>query len=812
MTTGLALALGLALVQPPVANAVSSSAKTKFISSLVGVAQKTQNKFGVPASVLIAQAIEASDWGTSSAVSKANNYFNTPCSATMTKAQFAALANDQVGKPYVLGAETSISDPNPPKFDCSELVQWLFGRSGNPITDLAAAQYNVTKKVTGSPKVGDLVFLRNNPARSNGIGHVAVLTKQLKSGEWRIIEARGHAYGVVRTTLTYWKHRSYYAGLRRYPSFALANGDSVHASAAGIYKSGCITIGSTDYSKFSSKTNSFYGNAAAITSDSAYADARAVMSSVPKFVDALAKVVEPKAAGSYAKTLNSLIDTYHLTDYDVVPIGLVLDSGKTGFRVTALQYLLKAAGYSTSITGKYDSSTVSAVKKFQKAKSLVVDGQAGKNTLHALFAKLNQGTSGTLASALNALLDGLGYSTTSGSGFGSATVASLKSFQATAGRSASGTVDDNTWAALFMALDSDQPTITGTAEVEQTLRVDPGSWGPGSVNLSYQWYRDKTAISGADGASYDVQPGDAGAKLSVGVSGLRTGYTVTARTSTATPAVANADFSATPTPDISGSAKVGSTLTADAGTWKPTPTKLTYQWLRNGKAISGATKPTYTVQAADAKTKLSVSATASRTGYDTATKTSAATAAVTGGSMSAPTPKISGTAKVGNTLKVTAGTWVPSEASLSYQWYANSTPIKDATRTSYTLTSAELGKAITVEVSGELDGYAALTRTSKATAKVVATTAKTLTVKLKIRGKRDVGRTLSVDQTWSRSKVKVTYQWYRDGKKVKVATKSTFKLTKHSLGKRITVLVTGTRSGYTTLSKLSPKTRRVTLP
>ena len=634
---------------------MSSSTKTKFISSLVSVAQKTQNKFGVPASVLIAQAIEASDWGTSSVVSKAKNYFNTPCSATMTASQFAQLADDQVGKPYVLGAETAISDPNPPKFDCSELVQWLFGRSGNPITDLAASQYNVTKKVSGSPKAGDLVFLRNNPARSNGIGHVAVLTKPLSNGDWRIIEARGHAYGVVRTTLSYWKSRSYYAGLRRYPSFTLANGDSVTASASGIYKSGCTTIGSTTYSKFSSMTNSFYGNAAAITSDSAYADARKVMSSIPKFVDELAKVVQPKDASGYAKTLDDLIASYNLTDYDVVPIGLVLESGDSGFRVSALQNLLKAAGYSTSITGKYDSATVSAVKKFQKAKGLTVDGQSGRYTLTALFSKLSSGTSGTLTSALNALLGGLGYSTTSGSSFGSATLASLKSFQATAGRSPSGNVDANTWAALFMALDSSQPAVSGTAKVGQTLTVDAGTWGPGTVALSYQWYRDSSAIGGADGTSYAVQADDAGSKLSVEVSGLKTGYTVTARTSAATSMVDNASFTATPDPTVSGTAKIGQTLTASTGTWKPTPAKLTYQWLRGGKAISGATKSSYKVLVDDAGAKLSVAVTGSKDGYTTVTTTSDATTAVSG-AVTASTPKISGTAKVDSTLKASAGT------------------------------------------------------------------------------------------------------------------------------------------------------------
>ena len=629
MTTGLALVLGLALAQPPVANAVSSSAKSKFISGLVSVAQSTQRKFGVPASVLIAQAIEASNWGTSSVASKAKNYFDTRCSATMTASQFAKLADAQVGKPYVLGAETLVSQPSPSKFDCSELVQWLFGRSGNPITDLAASQYNVTKKVSGSPRVGDLVFLRNNPARSNGIGHVAILTKKLSHGDWRIIEARGRADGVVRSTLSYWKKRSYYAGLRRLSSFALSNGDSVKASGAGIYKSGCLTIGSTSYSKFSSKTNSFYGNAAAITSDSAYANARKVMASIPRFVDAIAKVVKPKDASGYARTLKGLIATYKLTDYDVVPVKVVLDTGASGYRVTALQYLLKAAGYSTSVTKKYDSGTRSAVKKFQKAKKLDQDGQAGPRTLSALFSKLSAGTGGSRSSALNALLGGLGYRTTSGSGFGSTTVSSLKAFQAVAGRSAKDSVDSNTWAALFMALDSTQPRIAGTAKVGQTIAVGAGSWGPGSVSLSYQWYRGTTAISGAHSTGYAVQAGDAGSKLSVKVSGLRTGYTVTARTSATTATVANASFQAAPAPTISGTAKVGKTLKATAGTWSPSGVTLTYQWYRDSTRIKGATKSTYKLTKASLAHRITVRVTGTKSGYTTLSKTSPVTRRVT---------------------------------------------------------------------------------------------------------------------------------------------------------------------------------------
>ena len=141
-----------------------------------------------------------------------------PESTLFTAAQYAALAGQQVGKPYVLGAN------GPERFDCSGLVIWLNNQSGAfPMgDDTAAGLFNRTKAVTGSPAVGDLVFLANNPARSNRIGHVAVLTRKLSNGDWEIIEARGRAYGVVRTTLSYWKTRRYFTGVRRLPQFRLA--------------------------------------------------------------------------------------------------------------------------------------------------------------------------------------------------------------------------------------------------------------------------------------------------------------------------------------------------------------------------------------------------------------------------------------------------------------------------------------------------------------------------------------------------------------------------------------------------------------
>ena len=79
---------------------------------------------------------------------------------------------------------------------------------------------------------------------------------------------------------------------------------------------------------------------------------------------------------------------------------------------------------------------------------------------------------------------------------------------------------------------------------------------------------------------------------------------------------------------ISGTAKVGKTLTAASGTWAPKPDSLGYQWYRSGKAIAKATKASYKLTKSDAKKTITVKVTAKKAGYETLTRASKATAKV----------------------------------------------------------------------------------------------------------------------------------------------------------------------------------------
>ncbi|PPF35142.1 hypothetical protein C5C10_08050 [Rathayibacter sp. AY1A3] len=262
------------------------------------------------------------------------------------------------------------------------------------------------------------------------------------------------------------------------------------------------------------------------------------------------------------------------------------------------------------------------------------------------------------------------------------------------------------------------------------------------------------------------------------------------------------------TPTVTGTAAVGSTLTASAGTWGPSPVALAYQWRANGTAISGATGTTYRPVAADAGRVITVAVTGSKSGYVSTTRVSSRTAAVTGGAITAATPTIGGTAKVGSTLTAKPGTWGPSPVALAYQWKANGTALSGATSATYTPTGATLGKTITVTVTGSKSGFTAVTKTSAKTSAVVAGTLSAATPA--ITGTAKVGSTLTAKPgTWGPSPVALTYQWKANGTAISGATSATYKPTSATVGKKITVTVTGKKADYTTATRTSAATAAV---
>jgi len=353
------------------------------------------------------------------------------------------------------------------------------------------------------------------------------------------------------------------------------------------------------------------------------------------------------------------------------------------------------------------------------------------------------------------------------------------------------------------------PTISGATTVGATLTAVPGSWSPGAT-LSYQWSAGGTLVPGATQTTYVPAAADLGKQLTVEVTATLPGWVTVTRTSAKSASISRATFSAAPVPTISGKVRVGTPLTAAPGTWAPTAT-LTYQWRVGGTAVKGATKTTYVPSVSDLGKKITVQVTGTKTGWTSVTRTSTATTAVASGAFTgAPVPTISGTARAGATLRATPGTWTPG-ATLTYQWKADGAVIKGATAAKLVPTAAQVGKKVTVQVTGKRAGWTTTTKTSAATRAVAAgvfTTAPTPT----ITGAARTGSTLTAKPgTWSPSAT-LSYQWYAGGAPVSGARSATWVPTTAQVGKKITVKVTAKRSGWVTTARTSAATAAVTTP
>ncbi|MGN6754020.1 MAG: hypothetical protein ACTHJJ_15865, partial [Intrasporangium sp.] len=375
-----------------------------------------------------------------------------------------------------------------------------------------------------------------------------------------------------------------------------------------------------------------------------------------------------------------------------------------------------------------------------------------------------------------------------------------------AGRAEMGSSDWRPFVVLAALTATPTPTISGTAQVGVPLTAVSGAWAPGPISFAYQWFRSGVAIAGATGSTYVPTATDYGKPLAVRVTGSKTGYTTAASTSANTTPVAAGTLSPAPIPTISGTVKAGYRLTAVPGTWGPAPVSLSYQWLRSGAAISGATTSTYLLTQADAGRQISVRVTGAKTAYATLAKTSALTAVVGGGVLTAtPVPTISGTVKVGYRLTAVPGTWSPGPVTFSYQWYRSGVAISGATGSTYLLGASDLGKRMTVRVTGSRAGFTSVAKTSAATASVVAGTLTAPTPK--ISGTARVGYRLTASPgTWGPSPVTLRYQWLRNGAAISGATGSTYVVTKADRGKRLSVRVTGSKAGFTTVSRTSALT------
>ena len=338
-----------------------------------------------------------------------------------------------------------------------------------------------------------------------------------------------------------------------------------------------------------------------------------------------------------------------------------------------------------------------------------------------------------------------------------------------------------------------KPAITGTAQVGLTLTADtseisdPNGLHPIETLFSYQWIRtagtEDIEIEDATGQTYTLVSADAGNTVKVKVSFEDRFEYSESLTSDDTSTVAGNNV-ASGKPTISGTARVGQTLTAGtsgiADANGLTGVAYSYNWLADGAYISGATSSSYTLTVDEVGDAISVLVSFTDDEGNSEALVSDTTALVVSLRSTAATgaPSISGTHGVGETLTATTSSIADADgltnATYSYQWVrvsddATETDISGATSSTYTVTAADDGKGIKVRVSFTDDAGNAETLTSTAVSQTVSQPTpdnSPATGAPGISGTHGVGETLTattsgIADTDGLTNATYNYQWIR---------------------------------------------------
>ncbi len=266
------------------------------------------------------------------------------------------------------------------------------------------------------------------------------------------------------------------------------------------------------------------------------------------------------------------------------------------------------------------------------------------------------------------------------------------------------------------------PVITGSGLDGGTLTTSLGTWSPGGTSTAIRWQRSTDGANwsdiGATGLSYSTQAADLGTYLHVIVTETNS-FGQASATSAAFGPIASGPPQVASSPVISGSPRVGATISATAGTWVPAPSSYAYAWQYSADGesgwvtIPGAHGASYTIGADDAGSYLRVRV--------IATNAVGASTAISSpfGPITVPVPvntvrpAIAGTARVGLTLRVSAGRWsMAGTIDYAWQYSANGrtgwVTIPSARGASFTIGAAYTGTYLRARVRmGTVDAYSA---------------------------------------------------------------------------------------------------------
>jgi hypothetical protein len=342
-------------------------------------------------------------------------------------------------------------------------------------------------------------------------------------------------------------------------------------------------------------------------------------------------------------------------------------------------------------------------------------------------------------------------------------------------------------------------SFTGVATEAQVLTAVTSLLADADTlgTLGYQWQRSTDGatwsdIGSATASTMTLANADVGNSIRLVVTyvdGLGKTETVTSAASTST--VVNVNDAPTGSVSISGNAVQSQTLTANntladadgLGT-------LAYQWLANDVNISGATSSTFVPGQTEVGKVINVSVSYTD-GHGTAESVLSATTDPVTNVNDAPSGSVTIDGNLIEGQRLSASNTLADLdglGTISYQWNAAGSAITGATSTSYVLTRAEVGKAITVTAS-YTDGFSAVESVTSSASSAVAYLNQAPTGSVTIDGQAIQGQRLSAGNTLADldGLGTISYQWNADGSAITGASSSSYVLTQAEVGKAITL-------------------------
>ncbi|MEO5333262.1 MAG: hypothetical protein H7839_14700, partial [Magnetococcus sp. YQC-5] len=358
-------------------------------------------------------------------------------------------------------------------------------------------------------------------------------------------------------------------------------------------------------------------------------------------------------------------------------------------------------------------------------------------------------------------------------------------------------------------------TIAGTTTQGHILTAtntlaDLDGMGP----VSYQWKAGGVSIQGATASSLILTKVLVGKTITVVASYIDSQGVQESVTSSATDAVVNVNDPPVGSVTISGTPSKGQTLFASTLGLSDADGLgvFSYQWKVDGVAINGAIGNTLTLT--QSYYGQSIVVVASYTdGHGTQESVASNTLIGISPPQEPPTGNvtITGTPTQGETLTA-SNTLADADGMgvVTYQWKADGSSINGATSSTFILTEAQVGKAITVTAS-YTDGHGTLESMTSAASSPVVNVNDVPSGNVVVSGKVIQGQLLTVTDTLADLDGLgiVTYQWKADGLAINKATGNTLLLTEAQVGKAITAQANYTDGHGTIENVISAATGKV---